>query len=368
MKVVWNSFSGRCSDSPRALHRALLARGGDDEHVWLVDPRHAAGFPDDVQTVPYGGAACIEALESADVVVSNNHLDLDWTKAPGARYLQTWHGTPLKHIHRDVLWAPPGRLDRLDEDIARWDVLVSPSPTATTFLRQAFRWDGPVLETGYPRNDALLAPGAGDVRARVRRDLGVPDGVPAVLYTPTWREDLLAADGGFDFALHLDLEAVTARLGDAVLLLRLHYELSHRLGGVQHPQVVDVSAHPEVSDLYLAADAMVTDYSSTMFDFAVTGKPMAFFTYDLADYRDRLRGFYFDVSELPGPLLQTSAEVAEVLADLDGLARERADDLAAFRQRFCSLEDGSATERVLDQFFGGSAPDPRSPHSQEVSA
>ena len=369
MKIVWNSFSGRCSDSPRALWTALVARGGDDEHVWLADPDHAAGFPAGVATVPYGSDACIAALESADVVVSNNHLALDWTKRPGARYLQTWHGTPFKHIHRDVLWAPPGRLDRLDEDVARWDALVSPSPTATAWLRQAFRWDGPVLETGYPRNDVLLAADRDAVRARVRRELGVPDGAPVVLYTPTWREDLLDEHGAQDFALHLDLDAVTPRLGEAVLLLRLHYEVSGRLGPVTHPGVVDVSAHPEVAELYLAADAMITDYSSTMFDFAVTGRPMAFFAYDLEHYRDRLRGFYFDVDELPGPLLSTSEEVAEVLGDLPGLASRWAADLGRFRARFCSLEDGAATERVLDQFFdGGSVPDRRTPTAQEVSA
>ena len=111
---------------------------------------------------------------------------------------------------------------------------------------------------------------------------------------------------------------------------------------------LDVSAWPEVSDLYLAADAMVTDYSSTMFDFAVTGKPMLFFTYDLEDYMDRLRGFYLDLREIaPGPLLATNDELVAAVRALPDVAAAHEDRYARFRERFCHLEDGRATERVI---------------------
>src|SRR4051794_38632569 len=101
------------------------------EHVWLCDPLHRAGFPAEVSTVPASGAEAVAALESADLVIANTHIDLDWDKKPGAVYLQTWHGTPLKRIHNDVLWAPPGRLAELDRDVQRWDYLVSPNEVST---------------------------------------------------------------------------------------------------------------------------------------------------------------------------------------------------------------------------------------------
>ncbi len=232
-------------------------------------------------------------------------------QAPGAEYLQTWHGTPLKHIHFDVFQAPPGRLDYLTRDVRRWDHLISPNQASTGPLRQAFGFTGEVAETGYPRNDVLVSPHAGEVRANVRAQFGIPDDKKIVLYTPTWRDDLLDEDGKQDFRLHLDLDQFSEQLGDDhVLLMRLHYMVSGRLGDIDHPGVFDVSFHPNVSDLYLAADVMITDYSSTMFDFAVTGKPLLFFTYDLAHYRDTLRGFYFDFHlSAPGPLLHTNAEV-----------------------------------------------------------
>ncbi|NAZ75101.1 CDP-glycerol glycerophosphotransferase family protein [Kineococcus sp. T13] len=354
MKIVYHSFEGRYSDNPKALHRALAARTGQEhEHVWLADAEHAHGFPADAATVPFGTPEAREALESADLVVSNTHLDLEWDKAPGTTYLQTWHGTPLKRIHRDVLFAPEGRLDRLDHDVARWDLLLSPNAASTPLLRGAFRFEGAVHETGYPRNDVLLAPDAARRRALVREQLGIAEGARAVLYAPTWRDDDVFGDGP-KFALRFDVEHFRRELGeDHVLMLRLHYMVSAALAGAELPGVVDVSFHPDISDLYLAADVLVTDYSSTQFDFAVTGKPIVHHVHDLEHYRDVLRGFYFDFEEIAaGPLLASTEEVVEALRGIDAVVTQYKDRYAAFQERFCHLEDGRASDRVLDLVLG----------------
>jgi CDP-glycerol glycerophosphotransferase len=351
MQIVYHSFEGRFSDNPRALYRALVERHPDARHLWLSDAAHHDGFPPEAETVAYGTPECIEALESADVLVANTHTDLRWTKRPGALYLQTWHGTPLKRIHWDVLWAPEGRLERLQGDVDQWDLLLSPNEASTPLLRGAFRYAGEVLESGYPRNDVLLGPERDAIRARVRAELGIDDDTTAVLYTPTWRDDAVFAEGGKQFALDFDVDAFADRFGaDHCLLLRLHYTLTGRLAAMEHDAVRDVSFHPEVSDLYLAADVMVTDYSSTMFDFGVTGKPMLFFTYDLEDYERRLRGFYFDLPPIaPGPLVATMPELLDALEDLPAVVERHADRYAEFRARFCHLEDGHATDRVADR-------------------
>ncbi|MGY1634843.1 CDP-glycerol glycerophosphotransferase family protein [Geodermatophilus sp. SYSU D01186] len=354
MNIVYVAFRGHFSDSPRALYEALRARGVDATHTWLSAPHTQATFPDDVATVTFGSPESIAALEGADLVVSNDHIPLDWEKRPGTTYLQTWHGTPLKRIHNDVRWAPEGRLAYLEHDIARWDLLLSPNAASTPRLRGAFGYTGALHETGYPRNDLLSSPRAAEVRAAVRADLGVSDDQKVVLYTPTWRDDLVFnKTGPQDFEFPVDLDEFTARLGgDHVLLLRLHNMVMDRLEVVDGSPVRDVCSHPDIRDLYLAADAMVTDYSSTMFDFAITGKPMLFFTYDLAYFRDELRGFYFDLEDVaPGPLLSTSEELIEAIADLDAVAATHAERYARFRETFCHLEDGHATERVLDLLF-----------------
>jgi CDP-glycerol glycerophosphotransferase len=357
MRVVYNSFAGRYSDSPRAVYEALVAAGGDHEHIWLADPVHAAAFPAGVTTVEVGSPACVEALESADALVANTHTEVEWDKRADALYLQTWHGTPLKRIHWDVFWAPEGRLERLQRDVDRWDVLVSPNRASTPLLRQAFRFDGEVLESGYPRNDILLSPEREAVRSRVRSQLGIAEGTRAVLYAPTWRDDFVFGTSTEALTLALEPARVADELGrDHCLLLRLHYMLTGRLEAVEHPAVRDVSAHLDISELYLAADVLITDYSSVMFDFAVTGKPQLFFTYDLAAYRDSLRGFYFDFAPVaPGPLLETSSELVEALRDLEAVSARYADRYAAFQERFCHLEDGHATDRVIERVSGTAA-------------
>ncbi|HEY4571335.1 MAG TPA: CDP-glycerol glycerophosphotransferase family protein, partial [Kribbella sp.] len=176
MRIVYNTFGGRYSDSPRAIYETLVARAPDADHLWTCAPAHAANFPADAELVQYGGPECIAALESADILISNDHVALDWDKRPETVYLQTWHGTPLKRIHHDVLWAPEGRLAQLDLDIARWDHLLSPNPVSTDRLRRAFGFTGPIHETGYPRNDLLSSPDADVVREHVHAELGIPEG------------------------------------------------------------------------------------------------------------------------------------------------------------------------------------------------
>ncbi|RBY74683.1 CDP-glycerol glycerophosphotransferase family protein [Blastococcus sp. TF02-09] len=351
MNIVYVAFRGHFSDSPRALYTEIRARGIEATHTWLSAPHTESTFPDDVTTVPFGSPESIAALEAADLVISNDHIPLDWEKRPGTTYLQTWHGTMLKRVHNDVLWAPEGRLAYLDQDIARWDLLLSPNAVTTERLRKAFGFTGPIHETGLPRNDLLHSPQRDEVRARVRAGLGIGEDQRVVLYTPTWRDDLVFEGAeGRSFEFPVDLGAFAERLGaDHVLLLRLHNMVLDRLDPVEGSVVRDVSNYADIQDLYLAADVMVTDYSSTMFDFANTGRPMVFFTYDLDRYRDELRGFYFDLEEVaPGPLVHTSAELVEAIADIDRVAEQHAARYARFQELFTHLEDGAATRRVLD--------------------
>ncbi len=133
-----------------------------------------------------------------------------------------------------------------------------------------------------------------------------------------------------------------------VLLLRLHYMVSAPPAAKEDPAIRDVSAHANVSELHLAADVLVADYSSAMFDFAITGKPIVLFTYDVDDYQHRLRGFYLDLAtEAPGPLLATTDEVIDALRGNLGVDGRYGERYARFRERFCHLEDGRGTERLL---------------------
>jgi CDP-glycerol glycerophosphotransferase len=137
---------------------------------------------------------------------------------------------------------------------------------------------------------------------------------------------------------------------DAVVLVRGHSRTIEPGRDQSGPRVIDVTGFPDTSQLLLAADALVTDYSSVMFDFSVTGKPMYFFVPDLEHYRGELRGFYFDLAEhAPGPLVRTQEELTQALRAAD--ESRYADRYALWRQRFNARDDGRAAERVVTRII-----------------
>jgi CDP-glycerol glycerophosphotransferase len=174
-----------------------------------------------------------------------------------------------------------------------------------------------------------------------------------VLYAPTYRDHVIDRRGRYRLDLHLDLERLRAAVGpDTVILFRKHHYVTDAVPTGSDGFVRDVSSYPDGTELLLAADVLVTDYSSLMFDFANTGRPMLFFTYDLDSYQDEIRGFYLDyVDTVPGPLLRTTDEVADALRDIDGTTAAYRDRYREFASRFCSLDDGQAAARVVDRVF-----------------
>jgi CDP-glycerol glycerophosphotransferase len=355
-RIVYNSFQGRYSDNPRAIFEELSRRVPGLTHVWTARPGHSGAFPPHTRPVAQGTWRHELEVQRARYVVANVEMREHLRRRKDVTFLQTWHGTPLKRVGYDNRYvvANPAGFERDVREYARWDYLLSPNPFSTAILAEAFRgFDGEILELGYPRNDALNAPDRDAVRARVRAQLGIEEGQTVVLYAPTWRDDAVHERNSEGFALALDTSEFARRMGDDhVLLLRLHFLVSAQLPA-QGPAVRDVSAHEDVRELYLAADVLVTDYSSVMFDFAITGKPLVYYAYDLAYYRDELRGFYFDLEpEAPGPICRTTGEVLDALSDLDGVRREFAGRYRAFRERYNPLDDGQASRRVVERVFG----------------
>jgi CDP-glycerol glycerophosphotransferase (TagB/SpsB family) len=210
----------------------------------------------------------------------------------------------------------------------------------------------PIWELGYPRNDVLAAgPERDTIVAATRRAVGVPEGARVVLYAPTWRDDRT------EMVDYIDLATFAEELGDDhVLLVRGHSRTLRYGQDLEGVRLIDVTSYPSMTDLLLLADVLVTDYSSAMFDFAGTGKPMVFFTPDLAHYSTDLRGFYFDLlAEAPGAVVHEREALRDAIlatrgtaGGRDAAARDRA---AAWRERFTPLDDGHAGERVVQRLL-----------------
>jgi CDP-glycerol glycerophosphotransferase len=354
--IVFDSMFGKqYSCNPRAIFEELRRREPNLEFVWTsADGQFPP--PEGARTVLKNSREHYEALARARVIVANSRMVPWYRKRDGQTYLQTWHGTPLKTLGFDLttLTEYRGRgWEEITVDVAQWDVLISPNPYTTQIMRSAYRYEGEIWETGYPRNDLLNAPDAEERGTAVRAGLGIAPDKRVVLYAPTWRDDLIIGDGPRRvYELALNVKRARAALGrDHVLLLRSHHFMAtNRAWRGGDGFVVDVSDYSDIADLYLAADVLITDYSSAMFDFATTGKPMLFFTYDLERYRDEVHGFYLDLkAEAPGPVLRTSDEVVDALRA--GAHDGHADAYAAFVKTYCPYDDGFASARAIERIL-----------------
>jgi CDP-glycerol glycerophosphotransferase len=339
--VFLESFYGQsASDNPLGIDRALASLRPGTKRYWSVVDGSVA--------VPEGGIRIIEGSRewwrvrgSARVLIVNDWLRKRFRRRSQQKVLQTWHGTMLKRLALD---RDPGFRTRLavKRERARWDVLLAQNPYSAEIFRSAYDMRGPIWDDGYPRNDVLSEPEAGRV-AEVRRRLGLADGIRVALYAPTWRDDRT------EMVDYVDLETFAGELGDGhVLLVRGHSRTLRYGQDLAAERLIDVTSYPSMADLLLIADVFITDYSSAMFDFSSTGRPLVFFTPDLAHYSTDLRGFYFDLlAEAPGPVVHERGGLRAAILGADDGAPEFAEQRAAWRARFTLLDDGAAGARVV---------------------
>ncbi|WP_327672161.1 MULTISPECIES: bifunctional glycosyltransferase family 2 protein/CDP-glycerol:glycerophosphate glycerophosphotransferase [unclassified Streptomyces] len=354
--ILFDAFKGtQYSDSPRALHEELVRRRVDLDHLWVVKDDQVQ-VPETAIPVRMWSPEWYEAMATSAYIVANNHMP-DWfQKRDGQVVVQTWHGTPLKKIGHDIEaihFADQRYLERVEKEVENWDMLVSPNSFSTPILRRAFGFPGEMVECGYPRNDLLRRPGMEGREQEIRRRIGLPAGKRVVMYAPTWRDDQFYAPGKYKLDFRIDLDDARARLGaDHVLLVRRHPNVVDPVPGAGDGFVFDVSDYPDMADLSLITDVMITDYSSLMFDYVNTGRPILFFTYDLDHYRDTLRGFYFDFeNSAPGPLVDTSERLITTIRDIDRIQEVYAERYRWFQRQFCDLDDGYAAARLADRML-----------------
>ncbi len=354
-------FSEFANGNGLGVHEELVRRGSSLDLLWSIADRSVP--------VPPGGTGVVERSRAWHEAVARAryHLvdvhQLEWFVRPQEQVLiQTFHGYPYKVMGHDW-WEKMGNsvqeIGSLDRRTREWSALVSPAPYATPLLREAFlepagAGDVPVLETGYPRNDALVRPEAVETRARARTALGLDDDAVAVLYAPTFRDYLSAEDRTARSVSFFDADEALALLPSTyVLLLRGHaFNARIRSDRVRSSdRILDVTDHPDVNELMLASDAAVLDYSSLRFDYVLTGHPMVFLVPDLEEY-DRARGGVIPFGPTaPGPHTSSTRETATWLRDLPRLTEEYAGARGQFRADYVGLEDGRSAARLVDALF-----------------
>lgn len=354
--VVFESFMGKSySCNPKYIYEYLLEHKPDMKFVWIYrdKPLDIIGNPKQVKRF---SLKYYYYMARAKYWVFNSRIPKHVRKKEGNIYLQTWHGTPLKTLVfdiKDIYSANPNYKRDFYLQSRRWDYLISPNAYSSEIFRRAFKFEKTMLEYGYPRND-ILYNGDENLINEIKSKINIPKDKKVILYAPTWRDDQFYERGKYKFELNLNLEKMRQELSDEyIIILRLHYHVASVLDVSEFKGFAyDLSTYDDIAELYLISDILITDYSSVFFDYANLRRPMLFYTYDLENYRDKIRGLYFDIeTEVPGPLLRTTDQVIHAVQNIESIQSEYSDKYDKFYKRFCEWEDGKASENVVREVF-----------------
>lgn len=340
--VFWANSFKQYGCSPKYITEYILDNyPGKFDLVWVFES--GATIPDGldkrVRIVYYFSVDYLKELHTAKFVICNMRTGnaYYWKKRPGQIYIQTWHSSlRLKKIEGDAAkHFSLNYIDTCKEDSKKIDVLLSGCKFSTEIFKRAFWYDGEILECGTPRCDVFFN-NTYNTKKKVYEYYNISTDCKLILYAPTFRSNKPS-----DF-LGMDFNQLKEALGkEWVVGARLHPNV---LESVVPDGAISMSKYSDMQELIAAADILVTDFSSCMFDMAIAGKPCILYAPDLEEYLEKERGLYFDIKELPFSIAKDMDELCNMLLEFDYTDYHL--KLDKFMSRIGSFEDGHAAERV----------------------
>src|SRR5699024_3450284 len=292
--IMFESFLGKqYSDNPRAIYESLKKYDQSYKMYWSFDRHSIKEFNHlDIQSVRRFSLRWLILMTRAKYWITNSRLPAWIPKPRKTIYVQTWHGTPLKRLAADMdeVHMPGTNTKQYKRnflnEVKKWDYLISPNAYSTKIFKRAFQFDKHIIESGYPRNDALVRLNSEGYQLELKAELGLPLNKKVILYAPTWRDDDYYTVGKYKFELKMDIERLRKELGsNYIIILRLHYLIAENIDLTGYTEFLyDFSQYEDIKNLYLVSDMLITDYSSVFFDYAILKRPMLFYVYDIEQY------------------------------------------------------------------------------------
>jgi len=352
-KIIFLTFNHAYMCNPKYISEEIIRQNLPVEMVWAVKSKQLKSkeFPKGMRKVVRGTYPFFKEMVTSKIWI-DNAFGFTWNPIPKKRsqfYIQTWHGSMgLKRMGKEDVknrrWSFASALN------AKWvDLCVSNSTFETEVFRQTHWPKNKILELGHARNDIFFADDEtkAAIVARVRERFEIDDDKKIAIYAPTFRNDDSTACYDLDRTRFLD--ALEEKFGgEWVLLNRYHMKTlkarKKKVAAVDH-RIINATAYPDIQELMLASDAGITDYSSWICDFVLTGRPGFIYAPDLDDY-DQERGFYYPLEETPFPVAQTNEELVEKILDFDAdlYAQKKESFLKA---RGC-IENGTAAKQIVE--------------------
>ncbi len=331
--------------NPKYIALELLRRRQDLDLVWVTRDRKKR-LPEGVRAVQFGTYEHYYELGTAKIWIDNQHKNFCVRKRDGQIYIQTWHGGgPLKKIEFDAEGLPQPYLDLCEINSAMEDIMISPTGFNSQLYRKAFHYTGEIMECGYPRNDLFWK--ANECREKIAGTFGVSPREGIVLFAPTYKD------------CSTEEELLDLRKVQQALSIRFHRE--YRIFVRFHPfdkepekryqwceKWCNVTAYDDVQELLAAADLLITDYSSVMWDFSLQKKPVFLFHPDLEQYKTA-RGYYLSFDKMPYIEAFNNEELYQKIIEFDEAVYTS--KLLQFLSDYETFDTGTASQAVAQRIL-----------------
>lgn len=350
-QLLLTSFMGRGYEcNSKYIAEKLIGDKLKIKLFWETIPNRTYELPKEIIPIENDTIEYEIVLATSGVIVDNNNAAPN-TKSKQQYFINTWHGTgPFKKVYASIASRQGDKewMKTIKESYNRVDLFISNSKDNTEMFRESFFYDGEILESGNPRNDILFQ--KSDVAGKVRRNLNIDEHQKIVLYAPTFREDEETTFMKYDLDMSSVLEMLNRRFGtEFILLYRFHHRLRfYKKCEKFYPQGIDVTLYPDVMELVVVADVLITDYSSIMWDFSLQRRPVFLYHNDEKEYMNE-RDFYWPVSRWPYIKAHSSEELCQQILEFD--EEKYLKDLEQFFKDDPSYDDGHATERVVERIM-----------------
>lgn len=344
-KIVFSEYSARkYGDNPKYIAEEMVKEGLNFDCVFVLkDPKNTK-VSDGIRKVKYNSIRYLYELSTAKFWVDNTRKQSFITKRPEQFYIQTWHGgVALKRIEKDV----EASLDKeyvntAIKDSKNINLLIASSDWGEKMMRRAFWYDGEIIKASSARLDPLFKKDK-EKEDAIKKSLNIPLDKKILLYAPTFRKT------NDREVYNIDFEALRRELNNKfnnewVIVTKLHPNISNE-AFKKDINIIDLTKYQDITDLYLVSDILITDYSSTMFDFSLQEKPVFLFCTDINEYVND-RNFYFDINNLPYSLATNNKELINNIKNYSETKYKK--QLKEFKQNIGLIENGTGAKTICN--------------------
>lgn len=366
--IVFESYMGRrYDDSPKAIYEYMIKnkKYKDYKFVWFFKhPSKYKYLENNRNTLVfgYGGKQYYKYYGISKYWVTNSRIPDAIIKKSDQIYIQCWHGTPLKRLGYDISVKGGNAMNSIKDirhkykvDSKKYTYMLSPSKFCSDKFISAFNLremnkEHIIIEKGYPRNDFLSTFTKKDID-KIKKELNIPNNKKIILYAPTWRDNQHQSGVGYTYKTEVDFDFLKSHLSEEyIILFRAHYFVANNFDFEKYEGFIyNVSNYDIINNLYIISDILITDYSSVFFDYSILKRPMIFYMYDLDVYKSELRDFYFNIDELPGPIVKDEQSLVESIKNTKKFKYDK--KYKAFNEKYTYLDDGLATKRVVEEII-----------------